>query len=168
VAQTDFNFGFNALEGRENIPTYACMGNVVCSACNKHHGYCSELTAVQSDRQAEGKDMDLGTHYDNESKKGGGKGYKRRDFLKAVHIPAKGCVAKIIDFREAPKSMEYSDFLVDLALPGKKEYTWGLRSKSVTLNMLIDALGKRTEKWIGKTVKLVRGGPKQQYVNVGN
>jgi len=110
--------------------------------------------------------MDLGSHYDTESKKGGGKGYKRRPFLKAKDIPAKGCTAKIIDFREAPKSMEYSDFLADIAI-GKKEFTWGLRSKSVTLNMLIDELGKRTEKWVGKTIKLVHGGPKGQYVNLG-
>jgi hypothetical protein len=110
--------------------------------------------------------MDLGTHYDSDGKKGGGKGYKRRDFLKAAHVPKKGCNAKILEFREAPKSMEYSDFLLDLSI-GKKEYTWGLKSKTVTLNMLIDALGKRTEKWTGKTIKLVHGGPKGQYVNLG-
>jgi hypothetical protein len=164
MAQTDFNFGFNALEGRESIPTYACMGNVKCTACNKHHGYCSELTAIESDRQGEGK-MDMSSHYDKDGKSGGGKGYKRRDFLKAIHLPAKGCTARIIDFREAPKSMEFSDFLLDLAI-GKKEYTWGLKSKTIALNMLIDTLGKRTEKWTGKSIKLVHGGPKGQYVNV--
>lgn len=110
--------------------------------------------------------MDLSSAYDHDSKNGGGKGYKRRPFLKAKDIPSKGCSARIIDFREAPKAMEYSDFLADIAI-GKKEFTWGLRAKSVTLNMLIDALGKRTEKWIGKTVKLVHGGPKGQYINLG-
>ena len=37
--------------------------------------------------------MDLSSHYDNDGKAGGGKGYKRRDFLKASHIPAKGATA---------------------------------------------------------------------------
>lgn len=109
--------------------------------------------------------MDLGTHYDKDAKSGGGK-YKRRPFLKAKDVAANGSQAKILDFREAPKQMEYSDFLMDVAL-GKREFTWGLRSKSVTLNMLIDELGKRTEKWVGKTVKLVRAGAKGQYINLG-
>jgi hypothetical protein len=138
------------------------MGAVACKACGKHHGYCSELAAIQTGETT----MDMSSHYDKDGKSGGGKGYKRRDFLKAEHIPAKGTSAKILDFREAPKSMEFSDFLLDLAI-GKKEYTWGLKSKTITLNMLIDALGKRTEKWAGKTIKLVHGGPKGQYVNVG-
>jgi hypothetical protein len=160
VAQTDFNFGFNVPDA--GTPTYACMGNVKCSVCGKRHGYCSEMGNLTQEKNT----MDMSSHYDKDGKSGGGKGYKRRDFLKATHVPAKGCSARIIDFREAPKSMEYSDFLLDLAI-GKKEYTWGLRTKTITLNMLIDTLGKRTEKWAGKTIKLVRGGPKGQYVNVG-
>ena len=107
--------------------------------------------------------MDLGSHYDKQSKNGGS---KRTPFLKAADIPAKGTTARIIGFREAPKSMEYSDFLLDLTI-GKKEFTWGLRTKTVSLNMLIDELGTRTEKWTGKTIKLVRGGNKGQYVNLG-
>jgi hypothetical protein len=161
------------------------MGHVKCTACGKHHGYCSEVAAQLTgtidrpgniytnpgkpykswwDDEME-KQMDLGAHYDKDSKKGGKK-FKQRPFLKAENIAKNGSTCKILDFREAPKQMEYSDFLCDVSI-GKKEYTWGLRSKSVTLNMLMDALGKRTEKWIGKTLKLVRGGPKGQYVNVG-
>lgn len=111
--------------------------------------------------------MDLGSHYDKDSKKGGGGKFKRTPFLTAKDIPAKGTNAKVRDFRVKPKNMGgFSDFLLDVSI-GKKEYTWGLRSKSVTLNMLIDSMGKKTEKWAGKSVKLVRGGPKGQYVNVG-
>lgn len=169
----DFDFGHNVAPTKE-VPVYQpCMGAVVCMACNKHHGYCIEvqeqLTGTTdrtgNDPNEDDNMVDLGAHYDKDSKKGGKK-FKQRPFLKAEHVAAKGSVAKIVDFRDAPKQMEYSDFLVDLTI-GKKEYTWGLRSKSITLNMLIDALGKRTEKWIGKTVKLVRGGSKGQYVNVG-
>lgn len=109
--------------------------------------------------------MDMNQHYDKDAKSGGGK-FKRRPFLKAKDVAKTGSQAKILDFREAPTAMEYSDFLMDIKI-GTKEYTWGLKSKSVTLNMLIDALGKRTEKWIGKTIKLVTAGAKGQYVNLG-
>lgn len=162
MGRYDFPFGYN-------VPTYACMGAVVCMACNKHHGYCSEMQPTGATERDGGDhqgatDMDMSSHYDKDSKKSGK--FKSRPFLKAKDIPAKGATAKIIDFREAPKQFEYSDFLMDVAV-GKKEFTWGLRSKSVTLNMLIEALGKRTEKWIGKTVKLVTAGPKGQYINLG-
>jgi hypothetical protein len=162
------------------------MGNIKCTACGKHHGYCSEVAAQLTptgatdrdsdltnpgqpyrswwDEQTKENIMDLRQHYDKDTNKGGGK-FKRRPFLKAKDIAAKGSLVKILDFREAPKAMEYSDFLCDVSI-GKKEFTWGLRSKSVTLNQLIEKLGKRTEKWIGKTVKLMTAGPKGQYVNV--
>jgi hypothetical protein len=161
---TEFNYGFNA-----NEPAiYDCLGRVICVVCGKFHGYCNELTSA-TDRAgghgAPGDGMDLGSHYDKDAKKGGGK-FKQRPFLKSTDVAAKGSTAKITDVREAPKQMQYSDILCDLTI-GKKEYTWGLKSKSITLNMLIDELGKRTEKWIGKTIKLVRGGNKGQYVNLG-
>ena len=106
--------------------------------------------------------MDLTKH---KSPKKPGQGFKRLPFLKAADIAAKGSKAKVLDFREAPTAMQYSDFLADVQI-GKKEFTIGLRSESVLLDMLIDTLGAKTEKWIGKTVDLVRGGPKGQYVNV--
>ena len=106
--------------------------------------------------------MDLGSHRSKEGKVGK---FKQRPFLKAQDIPAKGCNAKLIEMRQAPKQMEYSDFLLDLTIK-KKEYTWGLKSQTMTLDMLIDELGTKTEKWAGKTIKLVRGGSKGQYVNL--
>jgi hypothetical protein len=144
----------------------ACGGIMVCNCCGSALT-CDTYTWHQRliNSLSIGDNMDLGQHYDKDSTKGSKK-FKQRPFLKAKDIPAKGCTAKIIEFREAPKSAEYSDFFMDLSI-GKKEYVWGLKSKSVTLNMLIDELGKRTEKWTGKTVKLVRGGSKSQYVNVG-
>jgi hypothetical protein len=33
--------------------------------------------------------------------------------------------------------------------------------------MLIDSLGEKSEKWIGKKVHLIKAGPKGQYINVG-
>jgi hypothetical protein len=99
--------------------------------------------------------------------KGGREKFVKRPFMKAADIPAKGATAKVIEFRTAPKQMEYSDYLCDVSM-GKKEYTLGLRNDSVLLDMLIDELGTKTEKWVGKSVKLVKGGPKGQYINVAS
>ena len=150
------------------METGPCMARVSCPRCRRHFGYCSEVEAdllFAKENRPKGytdNTMDMGAHYEKQT----GGSAKRTPFLKAKDIPAKGTSAKIVGFREAPKSMEYSDFLLDITI-GKKEFTWGLRSKTVSLNMLIDELGKRTEKWTGKTIKLVRGGNKGQYVNLG-
>lgn len=109
--------------------------------------------------------MDLKSHRSKDRPGAGGK-FARRPFLKAKDIPAKGMKCKIIDFRTAPKQMEYSDFLLDVS-NGKKEYTVGLRSQTVLLDMLMDELGTKTEKWPGKSVLFVKGGQKGQYINVG-
>lgn len=81
-------------------------------------------------------------------------------------MPEKGGDYTIQGFRPAPKNMQYSDFLMDVR-NGKEEYVLGLRSRSVLLDMLIDALGTKSEKWVGKKIHLVKGGPKGQYINVG-
>jgi len=94
------------------------------------------------------------------------KGFKRLPFLKAEYIPERGGDFIILAFRQAPKNMKYSDFLMDVR-NGKKEYTVGLSSESVLLDMLIDALGENSEKWVGKKIHLIKGGNKGQYINVG-
>lgn len=178
---TDFEYGANELQGSiaDDLPT--CMAGVYCPDCSTFHGYCNETRALRNEAKRQGFEfyresnsiqeaqpqMDLSSQYDKGAKKGGAGGkFKRKPFLKSSDIPVKGTTAKITDVREAPKQMEYSDLLVDLTI-GKKEFTWGLKFKSVTLNMIIDELGKRTEKWVGKSVKLIRGGAKGQYVNIG-
>lgn len=105
--------------------------------------------------------MDLKTHRSKHARKG----FKQRPFLKAKNIPAKGGDYTILEFRQAPKTMQYSDFLIDVR-NGKNEYTIGLRS-GVLMDMLLDALGTKSEKWVGKKIHLVKGGPKGQYINVG-
>lgn len=92
--------------------------------------------------------------------------FKQRPFLKAKDLPAKGATFTVIEFRVAPSQMQYSDYLCDVK-NGTKEYTLGLKDQSVLLDMLIDELGTKTEKWTGKKVKLIAAGPKGQYVNVG-
>lgn len=156
---TDFDFGWNA---REDAPTYACLGRVTCAACGKLHGYCSEIGAQPA---PQGDNMDLGSH---RQKDRGTKGkFVNRPFLKAKDIPAKGGLkCKVIDFRVAPKQMEYSNFLMDVSA-GKREFTVGLRSQSVLLDMICDELGTKTEKFPGKSITFVRGGSKGQYINVG-
>lgn len=167
MGQLDFEYGYNDPDYKTNDPpTYAqsCMGLLVCPHCGRSV-MCGDIHNSVSPITGDDKTMDMSSHYDKEAKSGGGK-FKRRPFLKSTDIASNGSTAKVLDFREAPKQMEYSDFLMDVSI-GKKEFTWGLRSKSVTLNMLVDELGKRTEKWIGKTVKLVRAGAKGQYINLG-
>jgi hypothetical protein len=116
-----------------------------------------------------GDEMDLGKHVsDNAGKQRKGK-FKKRPFLKKQHIGPKknsGVQAKILEFREAPKQAEYSDFIMDVVfLKSKKEFSVGLRSKTVLLDQLIEILGKRTEKWIGKTITLYRAGEEGEYIN---
>jgi len=139
------------------------MGRVVCANCGKFFGYCSEVEATLT----EGKNswgFDSKSTNTKRSKTGREK-FKSRPFLKAKDLPAKGATFTILEFRAAPKQMEYSDFLCDIK-NGTKEYTLGLR-EGVLLDMLIDELGAKTEKWANKKVRLVKAGPKGQYINVG-
>jgi hypothetical protein len=106
--------------------------------------------------------MELKSHRSKDTRKA----FKQRPFLKAKDIPQKGGDYTILEFRQAPKNMQYSDFLMDVR-NGKQEYTVGLRSGSVLLDMLIDELGTKSEKWTGKKVHLIKAGPKGQYINVG-
>lgn len=175
-------------------PTYAqaCMGMMVCPHCaralicgdvltlNEEQGTYSvkqsqefhqppeenpfDYDSYQHPNESEKNDMDLKSHR-SKNKPQGGK-FARRPLLKAKDIPAKGMKCKVIEFRTAPKQMEYSDFLLDVDA-GKKEFTIGLRSQSVLLDMIMDELGTNTDKYPGKQITFVRGGNKGQYINVG-
>jgi len=159
---TDFRFGYNV---RDPPGWSECMQRIECPRCGKFHGYCSELQKAASKPPTlgrNGKDMDLKGHRSKDTRKN----FKSRPFLKPKDIPQKGGDYTILEFRQAPKNMKYSDFLMDVR-NGKKEYTVGLSSESVLLDMLIDQLGTESEKWTGKKVHLVKAGPKSQYINVG-
>jgi hypothetical protein len=159
---TDFNFGYN---DRDPPGWSECMQRIECPRCGKFHGYCSELQKAASESSPLGRTgrvMNLTAHHS----KGTRKSFKSRPFLNSKAIPDKGADYSILNFREAPKNMPYSDFLMDVR-NGKQEYTVGLRSESVLLDMLMDQLGTKSEKWIGKKVHLIKGGPKGQYINLG-
>lgn len=169
-------------------PYDTCLELLECRTCGRVHGRCSEVNAqltgildgfhnppvTASKRARKGEitwddwqanerkkeDMILKDHYNKETGRS-----SNTPFLKADDIPSKGLIAKITGFREAPKQMQYSDFCLDIT-SGKKEFTVGLKSQSVLLNMLIDELGDNTDKWTGKSVTFVRGGAKGQYVNL--
>jgi hypothetical protein len=158
---TDFHFGYN---NRDPPGWSECMQRIECPRCGKSHGYCSELQKAANEPSTLGRTgqvMDLTTHRSQDTKS-----FKSRPFLKPANIPEKGGDYTIEDFRQAPKNMPYSDFLMDVR-NGKQEYSVGLRSDSVLLDMLIDQLGTESEKWIGKKVHLIKAGPKSQYINVG-
>jgi len=160
---TDFPFGYN---DPDELSWSRCMQRIECPGCGKFHGYCADLQEpVSKDSSKVGEKrpmMDLKAHRSKDTRKG----FKQRPFLKTKDIPAKGGDYTIQEFRQAPKNMQYSDFLMDVR-NGKQEYTVGLRSGSVLMDMLIDELGTKSEKWTGKKVHLIKAGPKGQYINVG-
>jgi hypothetical protein len=162
VAQTDFNFGFNVLEGRETIPTYECCGNVVCSACNKHHGYCNELTGIQSDRQAEGN-LDFKPQRSSTDKR---PKFENRDWIDPQKdLPKKGSAKWKVDaVRESKNKAKGILAFMDIS-NGPKKRVMSLR-KGFTLDAIMDVLGTNSDRWIGKTLNLERGGSEGQYTNV--
>lgn len=84
---------------------------------------------------------------------GQGKGnFEKLPFLKAKDI-GKGATVKIIEVREAPKLMKFSDILIDVLI-GKKKFTWPQTYDSVVTQQLIGKLGTKTESWRNKSVKL--------------
>src|SRR5262245_23743345 len=144
---TDFHFGYNL---RDPSGWSECMQCIECPRCGKFHGYCSELQKAASEPTTLGtrrRYMQLKSHRSKDTRKS----FKSRPFLKPTTIPDKGADYTISEFREAPKNMPYSDFLMDVR-NGNQEYTVGLRSESVLLDMLIDQLGTESEKWVGKKV----------------
>jgi hypothetical protein len=172
MAQTDFEFGFNALNA---TPSYDCMGRAKCEACGKFHGYCSELLAVKEPRdpiytdpgvpceQWERQNMDLSK--ERSSKKGREK-FENRDWIDSQKdLPKKGGANWRIDSaREAKKNKTGILLFIDIT-SGSKKRVMSLR-KGFTLDAFCDELGPNTDKWIGKSIKLERGGNEGQYVNV--
>jgi len=90
--------------------------------------------------------MDLGKYAGEGSK------FERNPFLSAKDV-GKGATIKVLTVREAPREMKFSDLLMDLTI-GAKKYTWGLKFEGMALNQLIGRLGKETDRWKNKTVKL--------------
>lgn len=89
--------------------------------------------------------MDLSKHIDA--------GGSRNNFLRAGDV-GKGGQYVILNVREAPREMKFSDVVLALK-DGAKVYDWGLSFKSVNLRTLAEKLGNNTDKWTGKKVKLV-------------
>ena len=80
---------------------------------------------------------------------------EQHPFIKPTDVSPKGTSVKVLDCREAGRGMKFSDILLDLSI-GNKKFTWGLRLDSVTTSQLIGELGPNTDKWKGKTIKLIR------------
>src|SRR5437879_6756296 len=118
---TDFPFGYN---DPDELSWSRCMQRIECPGCGKFHGYCADLQEpVSKDSSKVGEKrpmMDLKAHRSKDTRKG----FKQRPFLKTKYIPAKGGDYTIQEFRQAPKNMQYYDFLMDVC-NGKQEYTQG-------------------------------------------
>lgn len=79
-----------------------------------------------------------------------------RQFLKAKDLPPKGKIISVrVDrFRDAPRNMQYSEFLVDVTMNGRG-YTIGIKDEEdQKLANMIAVLGPKTKTWPGKTIKL--------------
>jgi hypothetical protein len=165
MGRYDFDFGYNVAP-KNAIPEYQlCMGAVVCMACNKHHGYCSELATAATDRD------DANDHGDNDmdlSKQVSGKkraAFEQREWIAPEDLPKKGSAKwKVDSARDAKKNTTGILVFVDLSR-GKLKRVMALR-KNFTLDNFVEALGPHTDKWTGKTIDLERGGGEGQYVNV--
>ena len=107
--------------------------------------------------------MDLGNY---RSSKNGRPKFENRDWLDSQKdLPKKGSSKWKIDaVREAKKGTKGIVAFVDLS-NGSKKRVMSLR-KGFTLDAFLDELGTKTEKWIGKSISLERGGSEGQYVNV--
>jgi hypothetical protein len=94
--------------------------------------------------------------------------FENRDWIDSqVDLPAKGSKAWKIDSVRAAKDTKKSKGVVcyvDLTA-GKTKRVMSLR-KGFTLDAFIEELGSETDKWIGKSIRLERGGSEGQYVNV--
>lgn len=92
----------------------------------------------------------------------------RNPFLKSKDVSSKGTKFKITDVQTAPKTMKFSDLVATLQ-NGKKVFTWGLAFANFTTSELCGRLGTNTDKWIGKTITLIKvpGKKKGQfYINL--
>jgi len=97
--------------------------------------------------------IDLKKYHSGES--AGSKDFKRNPTLSPNLLPKKGSVN--VKLLESPReiSNDFGDSLVmDASMKGKT-YALFLRADSVILGQVIQALGKNTDKWKGKTIRLV-------------
>jgi hypothetical protein len=166
MGRYDFDFGYNIVP-TDAVPEYQpCMGAVVCMACNKHHGYCSELTTAATDRGSGqndqgANDMDLSKQVSGKKRND----FEKRDWIAPEDLPTKGSSKwKVDGTRDAKKNKTGILVYIDLTR-GKIKRVMSLR-KNFTLDMFVEALGANTDKWAGKTIDLERGGNEGQYVNV--
>lgn len=109
--------------------------------------------------------MDLSKHIEP--------GQARNTFLSAKDV-GKGMTVKILDVREAPRQMKFSDIIVCVS-DGHKTYDWGQKFASVNVRAVCELFGTNTDKWKGKKLKLVtvpwfnnRTRKKQQIINVAS
>lgn len=93
------------------------------------------------------------------------KKFERLEFIQPEDLPRKGAAKwKIIAERPTARKIKGILGFIDLQ-NGKKKRAMALR-KGFTLDALMDELGTKTEKWVGKTISLMRGGNDGQYVNL--
>ena len=167
MGQTDFEFGYNEPGNRDyhtdDPPMYSssCMGMMVCPHCGRSV-ICGDVTTNgHKFKQENNNNMaDLGSF------KGQG-GSSRLPWLDGEAVPEKGATLKI-DAARLPRKKSNVVVFLDVTMNGdkKKRFTWSIR-KGFTLDAIFETLESTdTDEWVGKTLKVVKGGDDGQYVNI--
>lgn len=149
-------------------------GVVTCHACKKrrklltmHCEHCdSPLKGFgpvvfnrtnETQTQQEDRTMpDFSKQHKSNSKGDDNGGFTSRKFLKGTDLPRGGKIvkARVDDFRDAPRNMKYSQYLLDITI-GKTQFTIGIKDDNDTkLERAISVLGPKTDRWKGKTLQL--------------
>jgi hypothetical protein len=143
-----------------------CFGLLVCPHCgdavmcsNVHPNHVIRPDDVTN--KGEENNMDLAKHVSGKEPKA----FEKRDWLTVEDLPAKGSSKwKVDSARDAKKNKTGILIYVDLS-KGKLKRVMSLR-KNFTLDAFVAELGTNSDKWVGKTIELERGGNEGQYINV--
>lgn len=172
MSNISFNFGHNVHDnadpwGRKDSGNKDVNGTNnerdfwIDICCKKIKTMVAQITETVRKANRTEINMDLGQHRSSNGKTGK---FENREWLSSEDLPVKGSKKfKIDNVREAKRNKTGVLAYVDLSA-GKTKRVWSLR-KGFTLDIIMDQLGTKTEKWKGKTISLYRGGSEGQYVN---
>lgn len=91
--------------------------------------------------------------------------FENREFITADDLPKKGSSKWKIETVRDAKPNKFKTLLYMDIINGRTKRVMSLK-KGFTLDMFMDELGTNSDKWVGKSISLERGGSEGQYVNV--
>jgi hypothetical protein len=124
--------------------------NCFCPTCRENSNQNGETNMARSESANVEKDFSKSVHPGSRGRGGG------RQFLKGEDLPPGGKIisARVDAFREAPRNMQFSQYLLDVTMNGRG-YTIGIKNEDDSkLAAVVDALGPKTKSWPGKQIKM--------------